>query len=147
MDEVPITLSKSPSKSHVERINKELRAAGAVAYNMWLPETHYLPHLIKQNEHIKGTVYGRYKDGRGVLIATDQRILFLDKKPLFMHRDDITFNIVSGISRTRIGIIGTVTLRTREGNYTIRTFNQKNAKNFVDYVTSEYLKEEGKERR
>ncbi len=143
MDELPNNSSLNPvSKAHANRVNRELRAAGAVAYNMWLPETHYLPHLIREDEHIEGTVYGRYSDGRGVLVATNQRILFLDKKPLFMHRDDITFNIVSGISRTRVGPIGTVTLRTREGNYKIRTFNQKNAKNFVDYVTTRYLKEE-----
>jgi len=139
---VPVTPQQSagtPSKSHVERVNEELRAAGAVAYNMLLPETHYLPHLIGEDEHIMGSVYRRYKDGRGVLVATDKRILFIDKKPLFTHHDDIAYRIVSGLTRTRIGPIGTVTLRTREGSYQIRTFNQKNAKNFVNHIENEYL--------
>jgi hypothetical protein len=132
-------LTGNALKSHTARINAELRAGGAVAYNMWLPETHYLPHIIRDDEHIMGTVYGRYKDGRGVLVATDQRIIFLDKKPLFMHNDDIAYDIVSGLTRTRIGPIGTVTLRTREGSYKIRTFNQKNAKNFVEHIETKYL--------
>lgn len=133
-----------PPKSLRRHIKDELRKRGAVAYNMWLPETNYLPHLLHKEEHIMGSVYGRYDDGpekkgRGVLIATDQRVLFLDRKPLYIHCDELTFMIIGGVTYTRTAIIGYVTLHTRLGDYRLRTFNLKNAANFVDYIEAKCL--------
>lgn len=123
-----------PPIGALSRVKAELRVNGAVAYDLWLPETYYLPHIIHDDEHIMGTVYGRYKGGRGVLIATTERILFLDKKPGWLRCDEVTFPMIHGVTRTRIGPIGNVTLHTKQGDYALRTFNQKNAENFVGYV-------------
>lgn len=64
--------------SHKERINKELLEAGVTRYGMKKFAVHYLPNVIHENEHIKGIVYGRYRDKQGVtnwnegiLVATD----------------------------------------------------------------------------
>jgi len=122
------------SKDFLEHIKDELRQRGAVAYNMWLPETKYLPHILHKDEHIMGSVYGKYKDGRGVLIATDQRVLVLNKKPGFMHCDELTFMIIGGVTFTRGPLFGYVILHTRLGDFSFRTFNMKNAANFVDYI-------------
>lgn len=131
-----------PSAAVYAQIKAELRRGGAVAYDLWLPETHYLPHIIHDGERIMATVYGRYKGGRGVLVATDQRVIFLDKKPGWLRADEMTFAVIGGVRRTRIGPVGTVTLRTRLGDYSLRTFNQKNAANFVDYIENQCLQEE-----
>ena len=127
----------------LKHVQSELRKRGAVAYNMWLPETHFLPRLLHKDEHIMGSVYGKYKGGRGVLVATDQRVLFLDKKPLFMHVDELTYMIIGGITFTKTLIIGYVTVHSRLGDYTLRTFNQKNAANFVDYIETRCLQQAG----
>ncbi|MEK7594319.1 MAG: PH domain-containing protein [Patescibacteria group bacterium] len=137
-------------KAHEERIKRELRNVGAVKFNMWLPETHELPRIVHQDEHITGVVYGRYSKGmgvgvasvgRGALIATDHRILFLDKKPLFVRWDEIAYEIVSGITYARVAIAGTVVLRTREGDVHIRTFNHNSARRFVEAIESVIFKQ------
>jgi hypothetical protein len=131
-------------KLRADAIKADLRAGGAVKYNFWLPETHYLPYIIHPEERIKGSVYGRYKDrngtvGRGALIATDQRVIFLDKKPLYVHYDELTFNIVGWVTYTRVSLMGYVTLHTRLGDFKLRTFNHKNAANFVNYIEEKCL--------
>lgn len=128
-----------PNKAALARVKAELRRRGAVAYNMWLPETNYLPHILHQDEHIMGSVYGRYNGGRGTLIATNQRVLFLDKKPMFLHCDELTFMIVGGVTYTHTFLYGYVTLHTRLGDFGLRTLNQKNAANFVDYIETKCL--------
>src|SRR5581483_10684247 len=139
------------SKQLLNDVKAELRSRGAVAYDMWLPETQFLPNLLHTDEHIMGSVYGRYDrgptdKGRGVLVATDQRVLFLDKKPLFMHVDELTYMIIGGITFTRIGsFMGYVTLHSRLGDYMLRTFNIKNAANFVDYIETRCLQQEYQE--
>ena len=136
------------SREALNHVKAELRQRGAVAYDMWLPETHYLPQIIHSDEHIMGSVYGRFNrgfnnKGRGVLIATDQRVLFLDKKLMFMHCDEITFMIIGSITYTRSPIMAYVTLHTRLGDYQLRTFNLKNAANFVDYIETKCLQNQG----
>lgn len=126
---------------HVRRVYEELKRAGAVAFDMLLPETRYLPRVIQDKEHVCGAVYGRYGKSRGVLVATDERIIFLNKKVLLLQLNDIAYSVVSGVSRTWLGPIGTVTLRTSMGNYSLRTYNQKNAKNFVEYVSTQHLQD------
>ncbi len=131
--------NKPVPKELLKHVKGELRQRGAVAYNMWLPETHYLPHLLHKDEHIMGSVYGRYSNGRGALIATNQRVLFLDKKPLFMNVDELTFMIIGGVTFTRTVIMGYVTVHSRLGDYKLRTFNLKNAANFVDFIEAKCL--------
>ncbi len=125
-------------KPHVARIREELRRTGALPYDMLLPETYYLPTVIHPDEHIMGSVYGRYKygetTGRGALVATDQRVIFMDNKPLYVHYDEITFMIIGSVTYTHTALIGFVTLHTRMGDFQLRTFNHRNAYNFVEYI-------------
>jgi hypothetical protein len=123
------------------RIEKELRAAGADTYDLLLPESRGLPLIIEEAETILGVVYGRYKmnpklHGRGILVATKHRLLFLDKKPLFIRCNEIPYVQVSGISYSQVGLGGTVTLNTRMGDITIRTYNHTCATTFVHSIES-----------
>lgn len=126
-------------QSHAERIRDELREVGATFVDLLLPETRSLPFIIHTDEHIRGAVYGRSKDGIGILVATDRRIIFLDKKLLFMKFDEITYDVVSGISMGFAGLFGTLTLHTRIGDFTLKTLNQKCASNFVEYIETARL--------
>ena len=139
--------TKPVSKELLQQVKASLRRRGAVAYDMWLPETHYLPHLLHKGENIMGSVFGRYsltRDnsvGRAALVATDHRVLFLNKKPLFMQVDELSFSIIGGVTFTSVLIMGFVTLHTRLGDFKLRTFNLKNAANFVDYVETKCLQQ------
>ena len=125
---------------HRERIYNELRNMGAVRYDLLLPETHTLPIIIQPKEHVTGVVYGRYtmtsngQVGRGALVATDKRLLLVDKKFLFLRCDEFGFGSVSGITFSRVGYIGTVVLHTRLGDIQLRTLNFACAKHFVESV-------------
>lgn len=136
-------------KPHAERLRAELKEHGALPYDLLLPETYYLPTVIHPNEHIMGSVFGRYKYdgsiGRGALVATDQRVIFLDKKPLFVHYDELTFMIIGSVTYTKTAVIGYVTLHTRLGDFQLRTFNQKNAYNFVQYIEEQCLRNQERE--
>lgn len=149
LDNIPSRQLRKQAKDSTARfrsdeIIRELKALGAVKYNLMLPETHSLPYIIHSDERLKGAVYGKYKSGRGALFATDQRILFVNKKPMFVQCDEITFMVIGGVSYTRIGPIGTVTLHTRLGDYSLRTFNHALASSFVAYIESRCLNDKSK---
>jgi hypothetical protein len=128
-------------KMQQDEINQDLHDLGAVRYDFWLPETHVLPYIIEPDERIKGIVYGHYTytgsepaAGRGALIVTNRRILLIDKKPLFLKCDELRYGVVTGVTYTRVGVAGTVTLHSRAGDIQVRTLNQKCAAIFVRVI-------------
>lgn len=119
---------------HEERIRSELKKAGVTAYGLLKSESRYLPRLIHEDETIKGVVYGRVEAGSAMLIATDKRILFIDRKPLFAISDELTYEVVIGIGCDTQAAFAHITLHTRLGDYQVRYVNKKAAKIFTAYI-------------
>lgn len=122
-------------KSHSIRIKQELAKAGISGYALRKAEARYLPTLIKDDEHIMAAVYGRADTGGAMLVATDRRIIFLDKKPLIVTTDEISYEVVSGVGISReSGLFAALTIHTRMGDYTIRFVNPAAARRFDHYI-------------
>lgn len=122
---------------------RRLREIGAVQYDLWLPEIKELDTVLHPDEELMGIVFGRYKQqqlgrgvliGRGALVATNQRIMLIDKKPMFVRCDEISAVVVSAVTYAKVGPAGTVTLHTRLGDISVRTFNERCAHNFVEAI-------------
>jgi hypothetical protein len=125
---------------HAKQVEDDIKRAGADTYDMLLPETHVLASLIHPTERIIGIVYGRYKQasqaqiGKGALVATTDRVLLIDKKPMFARSEELTYFVISGVSYSRAGFAGTVTLHTRMGDISVRTMNRACAESFIEAV-------------
>lgn len=133
------SLPVSPA-AHKADIVATLKRLGADTFDLWLPETRSLPKIIGQGEIIEGIIYGRYRlstgqpPGRGVLVATNHRILFIDRKWLFMRANEIAYDVVSAIGQSTSGIVRVVTLSTRVGDISVRTFNKRCAQTFIHAI-------------
>lgn len=127
------------AKRKKEVVNR-LRELGADYYDLLLPETRVLPGVLAEDELLEGVVYGRYiVDGssgasRGLLAITDRRIFLINKKPLFLYYDDMSFHVICGITYGHSSMSEEIMLATRIGNVTLRTFNQACASQFVHAV-------------
>ena len=118
----------------IERIKQELRDAGIVSRTLISMESKNLAKILYDDEHIGGAVHGAYSGGLAWLIATNKRIIFMDKKPLFNTIDEISYDIVSGTKTTKTSLSGTVSLHTRMGDYTINFVKNISAKKFTEYI-------------
>lgn len=128
------------AREHKLRIQNELRNAGATLYGLLKAEGRHLPHIINHDEHIEAIAYGRYPKGSCMLVATDSRIVFLDKKPLFTFFDEVMYDIVSGVACSTQGYFAAVTLHTRFNDFCISFVNSNAAKKFVDYIEHRRIK-------
>jgi len=124
---------------HQQRVRKELKAAGMSSYGRMKDEARNVANLLHPEEHVKGVAYGRYEGGSAMLIATDRRVLFFDKKPLFQTLDELTYDVLSGIKLTQQTLFSSLILFTRIGNYTLRYVNLKSAIIFRDYLERHLL--------
>lgn len=125
--------------SHKLRIKDELKAVGVSSVALHKSEGKHLNELIHDDEHIMGAVHGQYDDGSAMLIATDKRLIFYDKKPLFQTVDELTYDIISGINVIRQGLFSGIVLHTRLGDYALRYVNPKSATIFKKYLETHVL--------
>jgi len=124
---------------HRYRVIQELKAAGMSRYGFIKLETRELPKIIHPREHIKAVVYGRGEKGLSMMIATDCRIIYLDKKFFSVSMDEITYDVVSGISYSQAGYFMGITLHTRIGDFSLKFVSKAAAHIFVEYIESHRL--------
>lgn len=120
--------------AHHARVIEELRLLGASMYGQTMMEARYLPRLIHPDEHLEGVVYGWQQVGIVMMVATDRRVLFLDKKPLYVRDDEISYASVRGVSQAYKVFLTTVVLHTQVDDFVVNTFNPKCVRFFVKAI-------------
>ncbi len=135
-------------QAHQQRVYEELRAAGVSRLGLYKFTSHYLPHVIGDEEHIKAVVFGRQSEvegffgmAGGALVATDTRIIFIDHRPGYTTMDEISYGVVSGVNISQAGPYASLTLYTKIGNYQLSFAKPKCAALFAKYIETRRLRE------
>lgn len=132
-------MSTMTSAKHRARVRSELRQAGITSFGLLRSEARYLPDIIYDDESIGGAIYGVDQNGWCMLVATEKRVIYLDKKPFFITKDIITYDVVSSVQSNVVGPFSTVTLSTRGEGFSLRFVSAAAAKKFVDYIEKRRL--------
>ncbi len=80
---------------HISVIEARLSQLGVQLSRWYQPEIKELQHILTDNEKIIAAVPGRYFAGYALLVATDQRLLLIDKRTLFITLEDIRYDMIS----------------------------------------------------
>lgn len=93
-------------------INRQLRAIGA-DFRFWgRAEVAELEHIIVPGEHIMYCINGYYEHGFAVLCITDQRVILVDKKILYLTLEDLRFDMISEVDFSNQVFSATITIFT-----------------------------------
>lgn len=60
-------------------------------------ELRELANVLMPNEIVEHCVNGQYSGGFAMLVATDQRVLLIDKKPMYLTLEDTRYDMVSEV--------------------------------------------------
>ncbi|SRR6266702_3907670 len=82
------------SLSEVER---QLKQTGYNFHFLWRAERRELCNVLTPDERIQQCVNGQYEAGFALLCVTDQRILLIDRKPMYLTLEDIRFDMVTEV--------------------------------------------------
>lgn len=140
--------------SKIERIRQELRDAFATPYGLIKQEARFLHNIVEDDEHVKAVIYGLYGENgfgiqtsnSGMLVATDKRLIFIDRKPLFSDVDEFGYELILGINTNIAPIFAAVELHTANKEYHFRNVNKKCARHFEKYIESRVIDENIHER-
>ncbi|HVW22904.1 MAG TPA: PH domain-containing protein [Candidatus Saccharimonadales bacterium] len=98
-------------------------------------EARELHHVILPDEEIYELVNGIYEGGFALLVATNVRVLLLDKKPLnYLSVEDIRFDMISEIDYGHRLIGARISISTGSKNLQFTSFNQPRLRKLITHV-------------
>lgn len=119
-------------KEDRERVRNELLEARLSFFDMLHAEPQYLYKYLHPDEKIVGAMRGHLSEGgSAMLVATDRRVLYLDKIPLFAKVEDIPYQAVSGITHEVGRFFSHAVLHTANGDIELHWVSTKAANIFV----------------
>jgi hypothetical protein len=87
-------VSKVSVKSQLKKIGHSFRVFGRAEINE-------LKNILNPGESILQCAYGHYHGGSGILVATDQRILLIDKRPFYLNVESMAYENIKHIDFKR----------------------------------------------
>ncbi len=98
------------------------------------PEVKELCHILAPGEVIQHAVNGQYEGGFAMMLATDRRILLIDKKPWFLTMEDIRYDMVSEVDYYARLLDATLSLVTFSKTLRFTSWRQARLREFVRYI-------------
>ncbi len=132
-------------KAKVRRVRRELLEAGVTMYGLLKAESRHICDVLHDNEHIEAAVYGQHHSSSVMLFATDDRIIFFDKKPTATLLDEVSYEVVSGIEFDIHLFTATLVLHTPVKNYDIKFANLRCAQKFAQHIENKRLEKKEEE--
>jgi hypothetical protein len=108
---------------HISVIEARLSKLGFKASLWFKPEVKELQNILMDNEQIVGAVAGRYFGGFALLVATDRRILLIDKKLPYVSVEDIRYDMISEIDYSAQLFDASITIFTVNKQHRFKSWN------------------------
>jgi hypothetical protein len=126
------------STMRVKHVRKQLRSVGISGLDLLKPESRYLASVLKPAELILAAICGKVDDeGSALLVVTDSRIIYLHQMPLLTTMDEVSYNMVDGISSHVGDWEATITLHTTVKDFEMHSVNVEAAHYFI-YVVERF---------
>lgn len=118
-----------------ESVEEQLEKIG-VNYQGWgRTEMGELPHVILPDEVIFECVNGIYEGGFALLVATNFRVLLIDKKPMrYLTVEDLRFDMISEIDYSRRLLAAQISISTGTKDLRFISINQPRLRKLINHV-------------
>lgn len=118
-----------------ESIEKQLKALGFKASGWGRTEVQELRNIILPDEEIFECVNGIYEGGFALLLATDLRVLLVDKKPLnYLTVEDLRFDMINEIDYSHRLIGAHIRISAGETQLKFTSVNQPRLRKLIGHV-------------
>lgn len=119
---------------NLHEVEEQLRRVNC-NFRFWgRPEIRELCHILMEGETIAQAVNGRYENGFAMLVATDHRLLLIDKKPMFLTLEDIRFDMIAEIDFSAQLLDCTVKIITPNRTLVFTSWNQGRLRIALNYT-------------
>lgn len=122
------------SNNTQEKIYEQIRKVGAADF-LVRKEVKELPHILWEDEIIEKIIQGYYNGGTGILVATNKRLIFIDKGLLYgLKVEDFAYDKITSIQYKTGLILGEITIYASGNNAVIQNIQKGIVKPFAEYI-------------
>lgn len=111
---------------HPSIIEARLGELGFKASRWFKAEIRELEHILMDDEKIVALAAGRYFGSFALLVATDQRLLLIDKRVFFMNLEDTRYDMISEVDYNSQVYNATLTVHTINKTHKFTTYKNRN---------------------
>jgi hypothetical protein len=122
-------------KSKLEQITTQIQNIDGLSKYLEKKEIKELPNILLDNENVENLINGTYNDSNGILVATNKRLIFINKG--FLHGLNVTdfpYDIVSSIQYTTGLLFGKLTIFASGNKVVIENVDKQRVQIFSDFV-------------
>lgn len=118
----------------LEEIERQLARINA-SFRFWgHAEVRELQHILIPGEQIQECINGRYEGGFAMLCATDQRLLLVDKKPMYLTMEDVRYDMVAEVDFSHRLVDATIRVCTPNKNLVFTSWRRTELRRMTGYL-------------
>ena len=117
-----------------EALNSVLRKIDGVDKWMTRGEIKELPSILWENELPEKLITGRYNNGRGILVATNRRLIFIDKGMLSLKVEDFSYDKIASIESKTGMVFGSLTIYASGNKEKFEYADKELLRGFADFL-------------
>ncbi len=122
----------------VKSVEKQLKSIKFNLHSWGKSEIRELPHILMSDEVIYECVNGMYEGGFALLVATDSRVLLVDKKPLnYLTVEDMRFEMINELDYSHRLIGAQINISAGAKNLKFKSYNQQRLRKLITHVQHE----------
>jgi hypothetical protein len=134
MIEVQDTKGDEMADIRLKQLEDQLKRIGC-NYRFWgRSEIRELALVLLPGEIVKHCVNGTYDGGFALLAATDQRVLLVDKKPMYLTLEDVRFDMITEVDFNHRLLNANVFICTPNKSMRFVAYNHARLRAFFHYV-------------
>lgn len=118
----------------IDEVDRQLKRIGANFQYWGRSEIRELKHILVPGENIQGCLNGRYEGGFALLCVTDQRLLLVDKKPMYLTLEDLRYDMITEVDYGHRLLNSTISVYTPNKNLVFTAFNRNQLRAITGYI-------------
>ena len=119
----------------LEQVKEQIKNLDGISKLYGRKEIKQLPAILWEDELIEKLIQGTYNNGQGILVATNKRLIFVDKGMFYGLRvEDFPCDKITSIQYKTGLIFGTITIFASGNKAEINNMVKDQTRNFGDYV-------------
>ncbi len=119
--------------SHIEVLS-QLKNLGLTFRVFGRAETKELANVLNEGETIYHCSFGYYQGGSALLVATNMRLLLVDKRPFFLNLEDIRYEMINEVDFAGRMLDAAVQLHTGSKQLKFRSFADARLRKLCSFV-------------
>jgi len=122
------------SPTRLDQIIEQLGHLDGASKFLGRREIRELPSILWEDEDVEKLIQGTYGGSSGVLVATNKRLVFVDKGIAKLRVEDFPYDKVTSIQYKTGLLMGTITIFASGNRAEIQNVVKESCKDFADYV-------------